>query len=246
MSKTLILIPSRLSASRLPGKPLLKIKGISLINHVYRIAEKISPGNAYVVTGDKKIHKNVVNNSGKSILTEGNHKTGTDRINEGYRKINNFKYKYILNLQGDEPLIDIRDVKNLINSISKKNLGMGTFACKLEDYSLFENKNVVKIITTKQLRKTGVVKAKKFTRFLRNKKLNNVYHHIGVYIYRSDVLSKFTSLKQTINEKKSKLEQLRALENNIPINVHLAKKVPVGVDTIEDFYKVKKILELKN
>ena len=111
MSKTLILIPSRLSAVRLPNKPLLKINGLSLINHVYKKAHATNIGDTYVVTGDKKIFEDVTKNGGNAILSYKNHFTGTDRIYEGLINLNNLNYDYILNLQGDEPLLDIEDIK---------------------------------------------------------------------------------------------------------------------------------------
>ena len=108
MSKILTLIPSRLSAKRLPGKPLLKINGLEIINHVYNKAIQADIGDVYVVTGDKKIFNAVKKHGGKCILTKKKHRTGSDRIFEGLKKLNKKKkYKYILNLQGDEPLISI-------------------------------------------------------------------------------------------------------------------------------------------
>ena len=99
MPKTLILIPSRLAASRLPGKPLLKIDGLSIISHVLRKAQQSNVGEVYVCTGDKEIYEDVINNGGNCILTNRDHKTGTDRIHEGFEKLNLFGIDYILNLQ---------------------------------------------------------------------------------------------------------------------------------------------------
>ena len=112
MPKTLILIPSRLAASRLPGKPLLKIDGLSIISHVFKRAQQSKIGEVYVCTGDKEIYENVINNGGKCILTSRDHKTGTDRNYEGFEKLNLFGIDYILNLQGDEPTINVEEIKN--------------------------------------------------------------------------------------------------------------------------------------
>ena len=123
MTKTIILIPSRLAATRLPNKPLLKINGISIINHVYKKAVSTKIGDVFVATGDKEIFDEVTNNGGKSILTEKQHLTGTDRIFEAYQKLKTNNIDYIINLQGDEPMIDIKDIVNLnIQAIKKKNL----------------------------------------------------------------------------------------------------------------------------
>ena len=170
-----------------------------MINHVYRAAEKISPGNAYVVTGDIEIYNDVVNSSGKSILTKKNHKTGTDRIYEGFKKINDPSYKYILNLQGDEPLVNIKDVKKLIACVTKKNLEIGTLACKLQDSSFLKNQNIVKVLTDSEFKGKELTMAKKFERISGNKINSKIFHHVGVYIYRADILKKITSLKQSVD-----------------------------------------------
>ena len=113
MSKTVILIPSRLSAKRLPGKPLLKINGISLISQVVRKAKEADIGDVYVATEDKEIIDDVNLNGGNAILTGKEHKTGSDRIYECFEKLNLIDIDYIINLQGDEPNIDLNDLKHL-------------------------------------------------------------------------------------------------------------------------------------
>ena len=113
MTKTIILIPSRLAASRLPNKPLLKINNKSLINHVYEKGEASNIGDVYVATSDKEIFDEVISNNGKCILTQKNHSTGTDRIFEAYENLKRNDVDYIINLQGDEPLIDTNDIINL-------------------------------------------------------------------------------------------------------------------------------------
>ena len=245
MSKTLILIPARLSAKRLPGKPLMQINGLSLINHVYKKAVASNIGDVYVVTGDLKIYKDVVSNGGKCILTKKKHHTGTDRIYEGYQKINRKAFKYILNLQGDEPLISLTDIRRLTKIVKKRKIKIGTLACQLQHSNLLKNKNIVKVKTNKKLLLNNNCLANSFFRYKKKKNNLNIYHHIGIYIYKKEVLKKFVSLKQTVNEKNLKLEQLRALDNNIPISVILAKRKPIGVDTLRDFKKVKKLLESK-
>ena len=120
MQKTLILIPSRLSASRLPNKPLLKINGKSIISQVVEKAKRTRLGKVYVATEDKEILKEVKKNGGNAIITSNNHKTGTDRIFECLTKLKNNKIDYVINLQGDEPNIDINDLKNLYKLAKKK------------------------------------------------------------------------------------------------------------------------------
>ena len=245
MSKTLVLIPSRLQASRLPGKPLLKIKNKSIINHVYEKALEADVGEAYVVTGDKEIYNEVMQGGGKCILTSKKHNTGTDRIYEGYQKIKNNKNNYILNIQGDEPLVDTQDIKNLVNKVSHNNLEMGTLACEIVDKKLMHNFNTVKVETKSKLDKKNFSIALNFLRSLKDYENKFIYHHIGIYMYKIEILKKIVFLKQTISEIELRLEQMRALENNISIKVVLANKIPIGIDTIEDYKKVKKLMEIK-
>ena len=242
--KTLVIIPSRLSASRLPGKPLLKINGLSMISHVFKKAEEANIGEVVVATEDQEIMDDVTKNGGKAILTEKDHKTGTDRIYEAFQKLNNQNIDLILNLQGDEPLMDIEDIRNLNNQMIKNQAQLGTLAAKIKNKSLYENENIVKVCTKEQLDDLNFPKATNFTRKVLEQD-KNIYHHLGIYCYSKETLKEFVSYNQSSNEVKSRLEQLRALDNNIKINVALAKSSPIGVDTEEDFLAIKKIMEYK-
>ena len=243
MNKTLILIPSRLSAERLPNKPLLKIKGISIISHVYNNALRTKIGEVYVATEDEEILDDVIKNGGKAILTTKNHKTGTDRIFEAFKKINLKGIEYILNLQGDEPNLNSSDVIKLNEIVTKSNFDMGTLCCHLENKSDLLNENIVKVKTNETLNEKNSSKAVNFFRTKNDENTSNLYHHLGIYIYKVNILEKIVLLEQTLNEKKNKLEQLRALENDINIQTVLAQKCSIGVDTKEDYLKIKKIME---
>ena len=245
MSNTVILIPSRLAATRLPNKPLLKINNISIINHVYKIAKSSLIGESYVATGDKEIFEEVTKLGGKCILTKKDHKTGTDRIFEAYQELRDDNIEYVINLQGDEPMLDIEDVTNLLKKTIKKKSKISTLACQIEDEKFFLNKNVVKVTTKEELHQNNLSIATSFTREIKNTQ-KNIYHHIGIYIFNVSYLEKFVQLEQTQNEKSQKLEQLRLMDNNIEINVGLAKTRPIGVDTTEDYLEIKKIMEYKN
>ena len=242
MSNTVILIPSRLAATRLPNKPLLKINNISIINHVYKIAKSSLIGESYVATGDKEIFEEVTKLGGKCILTKKDHKTGTDRIHEALEKLNDKSVDLVMNLQGDEPLMNVEDIRNLKDQMIKNSSQLGTLASKIPDKILFDNQNVVKVETKKNLDKDNFPEAINFMRKISEKK-ENIYHHLGIYCYRKEVLKKFVSFKQSANEIKNNLEQLRALDNKVRINVALAKSSPIGVDTEEDFVAIKKIME---
>ncbi len=242
--KTLVLIPSRLSATRLPRKPLLKINGLSIISHVFKKAEEANIGEVYVAAEDQEIINDINKNGGQAILTSDTHKTGTDRIHEALKKIGKTDIDLVMNLQGDEPLINVEDMRNLHEQMIKTKFEIGTLASRILDKDSLKNKNVVKVITKESLDISKFPKAINFTR-KSNVSGENVYHHLGIYCYRTESLIKFVSLKQTNNEVKNKLEQLRALENNIQINVAKAKSNPIGLDTKEDFVAIKKIMEYK-
>ena len=242
---TLIIIPSRLSATRLPGKPLLQINGISIISHVFKRAEEANIGEVVVATEDKEIFEDVKQNGGQAILTKNHHKTGTDRIYEALKKLDNSKIDLVMNLQGDEPLVNIDDIKNLNNQMIKNKSQLGTLASKISDKGMYDNKNVVKVITKENLTKTNFSEALNFLRKISNQN-KNIYHHLGVYCFQKETLKDFVSYDQSSNELKDKLEQLRALDNGIKINVALAKSSTIGVDTEEDFVAIKKIMEYKS
>jgi 3-deoxy-manno-octulosonate cytidylyltransferase (CMP-KDO synthetase) len=245
MTKSLILIPSRMAATRLPGKPLLKINNLSIISHVFKRAEEANIGEVVVATDNQEILHDVVKNGGRVILTNKNHKTGTDRIYEAYEKLNIKNVDYILNLQGDEPNINKDDIIKLNDFMINQDAQLGTLAAKIEDDKTFNNKNVVKVITDKKLEESNFPVALNFTRDNLSINYQNIYHHIGIYSYKVSVLEKFISLDQTKNEKMNKLEQLRALDNKMKINVALANSSPIGVDTEEDYLAIKKIMEYK-
>ena len=243
--KTLVIIPSRLAASRLPGKPLLKINGLSIISHVFKKALEANIGEVYVATEDKEIMQDVHSNGGQAILTGNTHKTGTDRIFEALNKLGKSDIELVMNLQGDEPLMNLDDIRNLHNQMILNNSKLGTSASNISDKSQYIDPNVVKVSTKESLKISKFPEAQSFVRTSNNIK-ENIYHHLGIYCYQLETLKKFVSLNQSQNEIKNKLEQLRALDNKIEINVALAKASPLGVDTEEDYVAIKKIMEYKS
>tara|TARA_B100002019_G_scaffold91179_1_gene78658 strand:- start:638 stop:1375 length:738 start_codon:yes stop_codon:yes gene_type:complete len=244
--KTLVIIPSRLAATRLPGKPLLKIKGLSIISHVFKKAEKANIGEVIVATEDQEIINDVKHNGGQAILTGSNHKTGTDRIYEALKKLGKLDIDLVMNLQGDEPLMNIEDIRNLHSQMVKnKKVELGTLASMIEDKKFYKDQNVVKVITKEKLNFENFPETINFTREILDQN-KNIYHHLGIYCYQLETLKKFVSNEQSVNEIKNRLEQLRAIDNNIKINVALAKSTPIGVDTEQDFVAIKKIMEYKS
>ena len=243
--KTLVIIPSRLSASRLPGKPLLKINGLSIISHVYKKAQEAEIGEVFVATEDQEIVEDVRKNGGEAILTSNLHKSGTDRIYEAVVKLGRTDVELVMNLQGDEPLMNKEDIQNLNSQMMETNRDFGTLGAKINDKKIFENRNVVKVITEESLDVSKFPRAINFMRKL-DKENKQAYHHLGIYCYNVEILKRFISFKQSQNEIENRLEQLRALDNNINVNVALAKSSPIGVDTKEDFMAIKKIMEYKS
>ena len=242
--KTLIIIPSRLGATRLPGKPLLKINNKSIISHVFKRAQDADIGDVVVATENTEIVEDVTMNGGRAILTSNKHKTGTDRIYEAFKKMKFNDVDLIMNLQGDEPAINIEDIVSLKDKMINYQSKMGTLAAKIENKKDFQNENIVKVETKSNLQEDSFSEAETFLRI--TKKLDKVYHHIGIYCYSAETLEKFVELNQTKNEIEQRLEQLRAVDNSIKINVALAKSPPIGVDTEEDYMALKKIMEYKD
>ena len=243
--KTLVIIPSRLSASRLPGKPLLKINGLSMISHVFKKAQDANIGEVIVAAEDQEIVDDVKKNGGEAIITSNSHETGTDRIYEVIKKLNRNDVELVMNLQGDEPLINREDIINLNKQMINSGYDLGTLASKIEHQEILISQDIVKVITDESLDTSQFPLALKFLRKSK-KNIKNIYHHLGIYCYNLETLKKFVSLKQSSNEIKNRLEQLRALDNDININVALAKSSSIGVDTKEDYVAIKKIMEYKS
>ena len=233
-----------MSAKRLKGKPLLKINKLPIICHVINRANQTGI-EVIVATEDKEIIDVVEKNGGKAILT-GIHKTGTDRIFEAFKKLKKNNIDYIINLQGDEPMINPEDITNLNKLMIQSNSDIGTLASEIKEEKVYNNENIVKVITKNKIEENNFVKALNFSRKIFPNNDYNVYHHIGIYSYKTAILERFTNLKQTKNEIKNNLEQLRAMDNNIGINVSLVKSSPIGVDTEEDYLALKKIMEYKS
>jgi len=243
--KTIIIIPSRMSATRLPGKPLLKINGQSIISHVFKRAESAKIGEVVVAADDQKIIDDVKNNGGNAILTSKNHKTGTDRIYEALNILNREDVYFVMNIQGDEPDIDANDIKVLDAQMRSNNSKIGTLAANIHNDEWYDNENLVKVKIKEPFNQNSFPIAENFMRNLKDQKKENIYHHLGIYCYEVQTLKKFISFNQSKNELKKRLEQLRALDNSININVALAQKSPIGIDTEEDYLAIKKIMKYK-
>ncbi len=242
MRKSIIIIPSRLAASRLPNKPLINIKNKTLIMHVYENALKSQVGEVFVATCDDEIASEVKKNGGKFVMTDKMHTTGTDRVCEASKKLGIQDEDIVINVQGDEPMISPIDIKNL-NIVSRKlNLNISTLAHKIKKKNDYKNENIVKVVTKNKITNKTTAEALNFYRIINPNSLKNIYHHIGVYLYKFSSLKKFVKLRKSKEEVSQKLEQLRALDNNMKINVLLANYFSNGIDTKKDLDEYIKLL----
>ncbi len=237
-----IIIPARMASTRLPGKPLAEISGLPMIVHVMNRAVEADLGDVYVACSEREVAQAVESRGGKAILTDPDLPSGTDRIKQALERINhNTEYDVIINVQGDLPTIDPQIIRKSLLPFEDNHIEITTLAAKITDKEEINNPNVVKaVVAWKENSEYG--KALYFTRATAPANEGDLYHHIGLYAYRRDALEKFTSLPPSPLEKREKLEQLRALENNITIGVVRVDTIPFGVDTQEDLAKARSLL----
>ena len=244
MSKTVIIIPSRLDAVRLPNKPLELINKKEMILHVYEAAKKTN-SEVYVATPDQKIIDVVSKNNGKAFLTSIDHQTGTDRVYEVFKSHLNSEPNLIVNLQGDMPNIGPQAISDLINYMQQGNCDIGTLASSFNSDNELADENNVKVVVKGQLFSGQFSEAIDFFR-IDKKKYENYYHHVGIYAFTNKALVRYVSLKRSKLVLARKLEQLRALENSMSIHVGYVNSSPLSVDTKNDLMKVRKIMENRN
>jgi len=243
MTSTVIVIPSRLKAKRLPNKPLKLIKDKEIILHVYNLAVKSGAGEVLVATPDKIISELIERNGGKSFLSKESHETGTDRVFEAFKSFYSSEPKIIINLQGDMPNLNPDSILFLSDYLNKGLCDVATLASSLNNKSEIEDKNVVKVVTNNDIEKSGFSEALDFKRAIDQTKNKFIYHHIGIYGFTSKALIRYVNLKRSKLELERNLEQMRALENNMKIHVGHIKSNPLGIDTEKDFLEVKKSME---
>ena len=243
MTEIAIIIPSRLSAKRLPNKPLKIINNKEMILHVHDVAIEANIGEVLVATPDEKIIKIVKKHGGKAVFTRSEHETGTDRIFEAFEKELKKKSKFIINLQGDMPNLNPSEITNLVKHMKKNTCDIGTLASNLDGEAEKKDSNVVKVITEKDIGKKEFSKAIDFFRLSNSSIVNPIYHHIGIYAFTNEALIRYVNLKRSKLEIERKLEQLRALDNKMKIEVGYVEQCPLSVDTEEDFIEIKKLME---
>jgi 3-deoxy-manno-octulosonate cytidylyltransferase (CMP-KDO synthetase) len=249
MSSIAGIIPARYASSRFPGKPLVEIEGISMIQRVYIQAQKCSKLNTvFVATDDNRIYDHVTNFGGNVIMTSENHTTGTDRCYEAYLNLNT-PFDYILNIQGDEPFIQPEQI-NFLADLLDGTTEIATLVKKIEDDETLFNENTPKVILNKF--SEAIYFSRQTIPFLRGVEKHNwlasntFYKHIGIYGYRTDILEKITKLKPSALETAESLEQLRWIENSYKIKVAITPYDSIGIDTPADLEKANaRILDSK-
>ncbi len=229
----LILIPARMAATRLPGKPLLDIAGSPMIVHVLRRAPAAGLGPVVVATDSEGIAACVEKAGGRAIMTRTDHASGSDRIFEALGIVDpKAQAKIVINMQGDLPTLPPADLKAALGPLSDPAVDITTLAAEIKKTEERSNPNVVKVVGTPVT--PGRLHALYFTRATAPTGDGALYHHIGLYAYRRAALATFVALPPSPLEKREKLEQLRALEAGMRIDVAIVDSVPLGVDTPED------------
>ncbi len=240
-TRTLVLIPARMASTRLPGKPLLDIAGLPMIVHVLRKAEAARIGRVAVATDTPEIVQAVRAHGGEAVMTREDHPSGSDRIFEVLGRLDpDREADIVVNLQGDFPTISIDNIRDVLAPLDDPAVDIATLAAEIHTEEEASNPNVVKAVGSpigaRRLR------ALYFTRARAPHGDGPRYHHIGLYAYRRAALERFVSLPPSALEQQEKLEQLRALEAGMRIDITVVDTVPRGVDTPDDLETARKIL----
>lgn len=240
-NRTLVLIPARMAATRLPGKPLLDIGGVPMIVHVLRRAEAARIGRVAVATDTPEIAAAVKAHGGLAVMTRAEHPSGSDRIYEALKTLDpDGKVEIVVNLQGDFPTISTDNIRDVLPPLADPTVDIATLAAEIHTEEEANNPNVVKAVGSpigpRRLR------ALYFTRATAPTGDGPRYHHIGLYAYRRAALERFVTLPPSALERQEKLEQLRALEAGMRIDVMIVDTVPRGVDTPADLETARQIL----
>ena len=239
---TAIIIPARLASTRLPNKPLLLINGKPMILHVWEQAVAAEIGEVIVATDSDQIKQVISEAGGNCELTRSNHQSGTDRIYEALENFDQDKnINFIVNLQGDLPQINRECLSSVVNLLSDEAAEVSTLVCEMTDHDEINSKSIVKAIADINPN-TKIGRAINFTRTPEASINGNYLHHIGLYAYTRSALEKFVHLAPSTREIDQKLEQLRALDNQMRIDIQLIDFLPLGVDTPEDLEKMQKLI----
>lgn len=240
-NRALVLIPARMAATRLPGKPLLDIAGLPMIVHVLRRAESAHIGRVVVATDAPEIAGAVTAHGGEAIMTRADHPSGSDRIFEALEALDGAgQIDTVINVQGDLPTIAPDDIRAVLAPLDDAGVDIATLAAVIRKDEEHTNPNVVKVVGSPV--SATRLRALYFTRATAPYGDGPRYHHIGLYAYRRQALARFVALPPSPLEKREKLEQLRALEAGMRIDVTVVDTVPLGVDTPHDLETARQML----
>ena len=244
MNGTLVIIPARMQATRLPGKPLADIHGKPMIVHVWERARAADVGRVVVATDSDEIMAAIHAAGGEVVKTRADHPTGSDRVFEAVQHLDpDGGAEVIVNLQGDLPTLEPHLVRACLAPMAAPGPDIATLAAEITDPEEKVTPSVVKVVGTpigdESARR---LRALYFTRATAPTGEGPLYHHIGLYTYRRAALERFVTLPPAPLEKREKLEQLRALENGMRIDVALVDTVPLGVDTPADLERARRLL----
>jgi 3-deoxy-manno-octulosonate cytidylyltransferase (CMP-KDO synthetase) len=240
-TRNLVLIPARMAASRLPGKPLLDIGGLPMIVHVLRRAEAAKIGRVAVATDTQEIATAVTSHGGEAVMTRADHPSGSDRIYEALSKLDpGREAEIVINLQGDFPTIYPDNIRSVLAPLADPAVDIATLAAQIHTEEESTNPNVVKAVGSQVGERR--LRALYFTRATAPWGDGPRYHHIGLYAYRRAALERFVALPPSPLERQEKLEQLRALEAGMRIDITIVDTVPRGVDTPADLETARQIL----
>lgn len=238
--KVLGVIPARYESSRFPGKPLINLKGKSMIQRVYEGVKKSKAFYKVIVaTDDQRIVDHVNSFGGEVLMTSSNHQTGTDRCGEVAKKY--LEADIVMNIQGDEPLVNVKQLELLINAFEEKEVNIATLACRETNKENLSNQNRIKVVLNHK--NDALYFSRSVIPFEKSKTEYNYLRHIGLYAFRRDTLEEIVALKPTPLEKTESLEQLRWIYNGYTIRVKETNIETPNIDVPED---VEKVLSLIN
>ncbi len=241
LPNAIVMIPARLQASRLPGKPLADIHGEPMIVHVWRRAMAAGLGRVVVATDAVEIRQAVEAVGGEAIMTRADHASGSDRIFEATCRADpEGAAEVVVNVQGDLPTLDPTLIRACLDPLTRDEVHIATLAAEIRVEEERTNPNVVKVVGTTIA--PNVLRALYFTRATAPWGDGPLYHHIGMYAYRRSALARFVGLRPSPLELRERLEQLRALEDNMRIDVAIVDTVPLGVDTPADLARARELI----
>ena len=241
--KTAIIIPARMASQRFPNKPMAKINGTPMIERVWRQGINSKVGDVYVACSENEVFNLIISKGGKAIMTDPDLPSGTDRVFAAFNLLaNKNDYESIINLQGDMPLIDYKNIQS-VNIPLHHGYDIGTIATDISSNEI-KNENITKV--TVDWKEEGVVgNSLDFYKSIKTE-VTNIYQHVGIYSFKPSALKKFILLPPSKNEIDRKLEQLRLLDAGIKIGITYVENVPISVDTVEDLMLIENILKNKD